>query len=85
MHAVIPLCSIRATGLGLWLALSLPLMLPLSMPAHTAKLNGQALIDALRGGGFNLYFRHAATDWSQQNRVSRRDDWLSCDAIEIRQ
>ncbi len=66
------------------LALSLLLILPLSM-SHAAELSGRALIDALRGGGLNIYFRHAATDWSQQDRVDKRDDWLSCDGNEIRQ
>ena len=43
-------------------------------PACAAELTGTALVDALRSGGFNLYFRHAATDWSQQDRVTVVDD-----------
>ena len=54
-------------------------------PACAAELTGTALVDALRSGGFNLYFRHAATDWSQQDRVTVVDDWLSCDPTRIRQ
>lgn len=46
---------------------------------------GPSLVEALRGGGFNLYFRHAATDWAQRDQVRRRDDWLSCDAGDMRQ
>lgn len=45
----------------------------------------EALVEALRGGGYSLYFRHAATDWTQQDHVTQRDDWLSCDGNEIRQ
>lgn len=43
-----------------------------------------ALIESLRAGGFILYVRHAATDWSQTDR--RRDaGWESCDPGEMRQ
>jgi len=45
----------------------------------------QALIEALRQGGYNLYMRHEATDWSQYDDVRQRDDWLSCDGSRIRQ
>lgn len=51
------------------------------VPAPSA----EALVEALRGGGYSLYFRHAATDWSQQDSVTRRDDWLSCDGNKMRQ
>ncbi len=44
-----------------------------------------ALLDALRAGGNNIYFRHVATDWSQSDRVQQADDWLSCDAARMRQ
>ena len=46
---------------------------------------GEALIAALRSGGHTIYFRHAATDWSQQDRVERAGDWNSCDPGKIRQ
>jgi virginiamycin B lyase len=36
-----------------------------------AKLEGQALVDALRDGGYVLYFRHAATDFSQEDTDTR--------------
>jgi len=36
-------------------------------PAHA--LEGAALVRALRGGGFTLYFRHTATDFSQNDRA----------------
>jgi virginiamycin B lyase len=36
-----------------------------------AHLEGRALADALRGGGYVLYFRHAATDFSQEDTDTR--------------
>lgn len=48
-------------------------------------LTGESLRDALLGGGYNLYFRHAETDWSQVDQVSAADDWLSCDGERMRQ
>ena len=44
-----------------------------------------ALVEMLRRGGYNIYFRHVATDWSQSDRVERRDDWLDCDPARMRQ
>ncbi|MBL0143418.1 MAG: histidine phosphatase family protein [Betaproteobacteria bacterium] len=35
-------------------------------PAHA--LAGAALVDALRAGGYTLYFRHTATDFSRRDR-----------------
>ena len=49
------------------------------------ELEGQALVNALRKGGYNIYFRHAATDWSQNDQVSREGDWTSCDPSRMRQ
>jgi len=48
-------------------------------------LSGNDLVQALREGGFNIYFRHAATDWSQSDKIGARDDWLSCDSSRMRQ
>lgn len=36
-----------------------------SAPAANAALQGPALLDALRGGGYVVYFRHTATDFSR--------------------
>ena len=44
-----------------------------------------ALVRMLRAGGFNIYFRHAETDWSQSDRVRQAGDWVSCDPTQIRQ
>ena len=43
------------------------------------------LLDELRGGGYVIYFRHAATDWSNPDRVSGLDDVRSCDPTRMRQ
>ena len=49
------------------------------------ELKGKALVNALREGGYNIYFRHAATDWSQEDQVYEKDDWISCDSSRMRQ
>ena len=56
---------------------------PLS--ASDSLLNDMALVNALRNGGFNIYFRHVATDWSQSDDVRQVDDWRSCDPLRMRQ
>ncbi len=43
------------------------------------------LIEILQGGGYSIYFRHEATDWSQFDQVERAQDWLSCSSAEMRQ
>ncbi len=56
-------------------------------PAWTDEgvLTGEVLVEALRKGGYNIYFRHAETDWSQTDRVDKAGDWTSCDPARIRQ
>jgi len=56
----------------------LPFLIPLicllilPFPVHAQQtLSGQALIEAIQQGGYNLYFRHEATDWSQQDAVQK--------------
>jgi hypothetical protein len=48
-------------------------------------LSGESLLQALRGGGFNIYFRHAQTDWSQHDELREHGDWESCDPARVRQ
>ncbi len=48
-------------------------------------MTDKALVLALQGGGYNLYFRHAATDWSQNDDLRKTGDWLSCDGTRMRQ
>lgn len=62
------------------------LLLSLSaLAAAAAPAADLALLQALRGGGYSLYFRHVATDWSQSDRVDKAGDWRSCDATRMRQ
>ncbi len=66
----------------------LALLLSLLGPApaeETVAMTDGALVRALRAGGFNIYFRHAETDWSQSDRVREAGDWVSCDPARIRQ
>ena len=55
------------------------------MAATPTLLTDLALVDALRAGGHNLYFRHVATDWSQSDNLRQADDWLNCDPAQMRQ
>lgn len=58
---------------------------PAAAAAATPTLTDETLVLALRGGGYNLYFRHVATDWSQHDDVRETGDWLSCDSSRMRQ
>lgn len=49
------------------------------------ELAGEELVQALRSGGYNIYFRHAQTDWSQSDRIEKQGDWNSCDPDRVRQ
>lgn len=49
------------------------------------ELSGESLVETLRRGGYVIYFRHAATDWSQDDHVSAKGDWTSCDPGRMRQ
>lgn len=68
-----------ALMLFIWL-----LILPGTAEAEQAT-GDQGLIQALQQGGYNLFFRHEATDWSQNDAVDQQHDWLSCDGSKIRQ
>jgi broad specificity phosphatase PhoE len=59
--------------------------LSVAMTQAGTTLHDQDLIDALRVGGYNIYFRHAATDWSQSDQVVKAGDWTSCEPDKIRQ
>lgn len=66
-----------------WLAIGLLLVLPSAAAAEP--LAGNALFQALRKGGFVIYFRHAATEWSQQDRLAAAGEWTSCEPDRMRQ
>ena len=75
-------------GCNAWQGLFSWLLLGLLMAADAtaqSSLSGPELLAALRDGGYNLYFRHAATDWSQHDRVRQDGDWTSCDGMRMRQ
>ena len=74
----------RNTLLQLLILLSLLPVAAVSAEFRDA-LSGPDLVQALRRGGFNIYFRHVATDWSQSDRVNRKGDWTSCDPEKMRQ
>ena len=60
---------------AIYIALILYYGVPVTaVPQMPAALSGEALVEALRGGGYNLYFRHAATDWSLADHVRERGD-----------
>ena len=67
-----------AAGLGLWSSASV-------RSGTTEAISGASLVEALRRGGFNIYFRHAATDWSAEDQVTAEGDWKSCDPSRMRQ
>ena len=72
----------RAAGALLLGALAL---LDVAAAQDRAHLAGEALVEALRAGGYNLYFRHAATDWTTNDHVVEAGDWVSCDPKKMRQ
>lgn len=71
------------------LLLTVLILLPVGVDRVAAQsapaLSDEALVQMLRKGGFNIYFRHAATDWSQSDEVNGKGDWLSCDSSRMRQ
>jgi phosphohistidine phosphatase SixA len=76
----------RFGGLRAALALILAAIAVLTArPALSAGPPGAALVEGLRTGGYVLYFRHAATDWGQDDHVARAGDWQSCDGARMRQ
>lgn len=67
-----------------WLG-ALAMVVALGGPAGAQEPADGALIEALRGGGYTIYFRHAQTDWRQNDKVESVGDWTSCDPREMRQ
>ena len=62
----IVLACVAALALGAVFNLISPATAQTVAPAPS-QLSGPALLSALRGGGYVLYFRHAATDFSQND------------------
>lgn len=44
-----------------------------------------SVLQALRQGGYNLYFRHEMTNWQQQDNITQLQDLKSCDGNRVRQ
>jgi broad specificity phosphatase PhoE len=74
--------AMRTAVLGMVVGL---LAFTAAQPETHADLSDKELVDALRRGGYNIYFRHAATDWSANDQVVEDGDWKSCDARRMRQ
>jgi len=53
--------------------------------ADSPGITDEVLVDGLLGGGYNIYFRHVATDWSQSDDLRKSGDWLNCDPARMRQ
>ena len=66
------------------LAILLPGLAAQLVPAD-GQLEGKALVEALRKGGYTIYFRHAETDWSKGDNVGGMGGWTSCDPGRMRQ
>lgn len=58
------------------------LMLVLS---HPAMADRELLVDALRDGGYVVYFRHAPTDWLDTDMLESEASIPSCDRSQMRQ
>ena len=72
---------------GGWLAAVILLFVSTNLASSEsgAALSGAPLVRALKSGGYNIYFRHVATDWAQSDDVREAGDWISCDPSRIRQ
>jgi broad specificity phosphatase PhoE len=53
--------------------------------AAAQSLSDEALVEALRGGGYTIYFRPAASDWGQSDQIEAAGDWASCESEQMRQ
>jgi len=73
----------RLITLRIWTAAIMSLFID-SLYAQNM-LSDKELVSELQRGGYNIYFRHAATDWSQTDRVTAEGDWTSCDPTRMRQ
>ena len=80
--------ELTGRSLYYWLVLLLgilPLVTNSAAATPPALLDDPALVDALRSGGYNIYFRHVSTDWSQSDDLRQADDWLNCEPTQMRQ
>lgn len=61
-----------------------PTVTPATPAAEANLLTGPALVEALRQGGYVIYFRHAATDYSIPESHQGQEWWKSCDPQVVR-
>lgn len=66
-------------------ALAFGVLLAGSPAVAAERLQGEALLQALREGGYVILFRHSGTEWSQADRSAAGGDWASCDPARMRQ
>jgi phosphohistidine phosphatase SixA len=57
---------------------------PVAPAVEANVLTGPALVEALRQGGYVIYFRHAATDYSIPESQQGEAWWKSCDPQVVR-
>ena len=53
--------------------------------APAAAMDRQAMVEALRGGGYIVYFRHAQTDWLDTDNLDSEAAISSCNRHQMRQ
>lgn len=70
------------SAIGLCLLIASPVS---GVADASQEMSGSELVEALRDGGYNIYFRHAETDWGLNDRVEKAGDWTSCDPDAMRQ
>lgn len=82
--------SIRVSSRPLTLLVALVVLVALgvSSPNWAQNKPGSspaALVATIKAGGYNFYVRHAATDWSQSDKIETYEDLKSCNGAEVRQ
>lgn len=77
--------STQASITRLFLGLLLVLAVAGGGVARAQGVSAADLVSKLQSGGYNIYVRHAATDWSQNDKINGRADLTSCDGKQVRQ
>ena len=80
----IPTESVSPTTLPLATSPISPTVTPTTPAVEANLLTGPALVGALRRGGYVIYFRHAATDYSIPESQQGQEWWKSCDPQVVR-
>ena len=56
-----------------------------AIAANETLYSDKKLLKELQRGGYNLYIRHGATNWSQSDKITKHGDWTSCNPAKVRQ